>query len=286
MSRSISGKVKINSYADIISGDDTKVTEVPLADLYPFKDHPFRVLDDSKMKETVDSIKRYGVLTPGIVRPRIEGGYEIIAGHRRKRACELAGLETMPVLIRNYSDDESVIVMVDSNIQREDLLPSEKAHAYRMRYEAMKHQGSAGGDTLSSIGELAGESGKTVQRYIRLSYLREDLLKQVDEGRLSVRSGVELSYLSMKEQNWVSEKVKEAGDRLSPAKAEKIRWYSQSKELTKAIIDRILDSKRARVRDFIIKADRLADYFPAEMTDDEIEEIVYSLLRDWLQNRQ
>ena len=112
MSRSISGKVKINSYADIISGDDTKVTEVPLADLYPFKDHPFRVLDDSKMKETVDSIKRYGVLTPGIVRPRIEGGYEIIAGHRRKRACELAGLETMPVLIRNYSDDESVIVML------------------------------------------------------------------------------------------------------------------------------------------------------------------------------
>jgi len=282
MSRSISGKVKINSYADIISGDDTKVTEVPLTDLYPFKDHPFRVLDDSKMKETVDSIRSYGVLTPGIVRPRIEGGYEIIAGHRRKRACELAGLETMPVLIRNYSDDESVIVMVDTNIQREDLLPSEKAHAYRMRYEAMKHQGSAGGDTLSSIGNLAGESAKTVQRYIRLSYLNKDLLKQVDEGRLSVRAGVELSYLRSNEQNWVSEKVEEAETRLSPAKAEKIRWYSQSKELTRAVIDHILDGKRARVKDFIIKADRLADYFPAEMTDDEIEEIVYGLLSDWL----
>ena len=142
MSRSISGKIKINSFADIVGGDDTAVTEVPIADLHEFKDHPFRVLDDEKMEETVESIKKYGVLMPGIVRPRAEGGYEIIAGHRRRRACEIAGLETMPVLIKNYTDDEATVTMVDTNIQREDILPSEKAHAYRMKFEAMKHQGS------------------------------------------------------------------------------------------------------------------------------------------------
>ena len=156
MSRSIKGKIRINSFADLVGGDDAAVTEVPLTDLHEFKDHPFRVLDDAKMDETVESIKKYGVLMPGIVRPRAEGGYEIIAGHRRKRACEIAGLETMPVLIKNYTDDEATVTMVDTNIQREDILPSEKARAYRMKFEAMKHQGSGGGSTLESIGEAAG----------------------------------------------------------------------------------------------------------------------------------
>ena len=166
MSRSIAGKIKLNSFADIVGGDDTAVTEVPLSDLHEFKNHPFRVLDDEKMEETVESIRKNGVLMPGIVRPRLDGGgYEIIAGHRRKRACELAGLATMPVLIKNYTDDEATVTMVDTNIQREDILPSEKAHAYRMKFDAMKHQGSGGGRTVESIGEAAGESGKTVQRY-------------------------------------------------------------------------------------------------------------------------
>ena len=173
MSRSIAGKIKINSFADIIGGDDSAVTEVPLSDLHEFKGHPFRVLDDEKMEETVESVRQYGVLMPGIVRPRPEGGYEIIAGHRRKRACELVGLSTMPVLIKKYTDDEAVVAMVDTNIQREDILPSEKAHAYRMKYDAMKHQGSAGGNTFEEIGEAAGESARTVQRYICLSRLSE-----------------------------------------------------------------------------------------------------------------
>lgn len=141
MSKSIAGKIKINSFADIVGGDDTVITEVPVKDLHTFYDHPFRVLDDEKMEETVESIREYGVLMPGIARPRQGGGYEIIAGHRRKRACEIIGLETMPVVIRNYTDDEAVVAMVDSNIQREDILPSEKARAYRLKFEAVKHQG-------------------------------------------------------------------------------------------------------------------------------------------------
>ena len=144
MSRSIAGKIKINSFADLVGGEQDGAIEVPLTDLHDFHDHPFRVIDDEKMDETVQSIKEYGVLVPGMVRPIPDGGYELISGHRRKHACELAGLKTMPVLIRNYSDDESVCIMVDSNIQREDILPSEKAKAYRMKYEAFKQQGSKG----------------------------------------------------------------------------------------------------------------------------------------------
>ena len=286
MSRSIAGKIKINSFADIVGGDDAAVTEVPLSDLYDFKDHPFRVLDDEKMEETVESVKRYGVLMPGIVRPRLEGGYEIIAGHRRKRACELAGLETMPVLIKNYTDDEAVVAMVDTNIQREDILPSEKAHAYRMKYDAMKHQGSEGGNTLESIGEAAGESGKTVQRYICLSRLSESLLSLVDDKRLPIRAGVELSYLKEKEQGWVEEIIRETGVIVSPAQGEKIRGFSQNKELTKAIVQLILTDEKPKPRKVVIKGERLSDYFPDDVSADEIEEMIIRLLDDWIKNRQ
>ena len=286
MSRSIAGKIKINSFADIVGGDDAAVTEVPLSDLYDFKDHPFRVLDDEKMEETVESVKRYGVLMPGIVRPRLEGGYEIIAGHRRKRACELAGLETMPVLIKNYTDDEAVVAMVDTNIQREDILPSEKAHAYRMKYDAMKHQGSEGGNTLESIGEAAGESGKTVQRYICLSRLSESLLSLVDDKRLPIRAGVELSYLKEKEQGWVEEIIRETGVIVSPAQGEKIRGFSQNKELTKAIVQLILTDEKPKPRKVVIKGERLSDYFPDDVSADEIEETIIRLLDDWIKNRQ
>ena len=161
-------KAKLSSFDDLFgSAADTageQIVNAKLTDLHTFKDHPFRVLDDEKMEETTESISKYGVLVPGIARPRAEGGYEIIAGHRRKRGSERAGLDTMPVIVRNYTDDEATIIMVDSNIQREDILPSEKAKAYAMKYEAMKHQGSKGGSTLDEVGEAAGESGKTVQR--------------------------------------------------------------------------------------------------------------------------
>lgn len=286
MSRSIAGKIKINSFADIVGGDDAAVTEVPLSDLHEFKDHPFRVLDDEKMEETVESVKKCGIMTPGIVRPRPEGGYEILAGHRRKRACELAGLETMPVLIKNYTDDEAVVAMVDTNIHREDILPSEKAHAYRMKYDAMKHQGSSGGSTFESIGEAAGESGKTVQRYICLSRLSAPLLSLVDEKKLPVRSGVEISHLKDKEQEWVEDVINETGAVISPAQAEKIKGFSQNKELTRAMVKLILTDDKPKPRKFTMKGEKLSDYFPDDVSDDEIEETIIRLLDDWKKNRE
>ena len=273
MSRSIAGKIKLNSFADIVGGDDTAVTEVPLSDLHEFKNHPFRVLDDEKMEETVESIRKNCVLMPGIVRPRLDGGgYEIIAGHRRKRACELAGLATMPVLIKNYTDDEATVTMVDTNIQREDILPSEKAHAYRMKFDAMKHQGSGGGRTVESIGEAAGESGKTVQRYIWLSNLSDTLLGFVDEKKLPIRSGVEISYLTDKEQGWIEEIVGSTGVVITPAQAEKIKGYSQSKELTKALLNEILAEEKPKPRKITFKGEKLSKYFPEDMPVEEIEE--------------
>ena len=281
MSRSIAGKIKINSFADIVGGDDTVITEVPLKDLYSFKDHPFKVLDDAKMDETVESIKQNGVLNPGVVRPRSEGGYEIIAGHRRKRACELAGLETMPVVIRNYTDDEAVVAMVDTNLQREEILPSEKAHAYRMKYDIMKHQGSEGGSSFDNIGEAAGESGKTVQRYISLSNLSDVLLGYVDEKKLPIVSGVNLSFLNEKEQKWVEEVIGSSGVVISPAQAEKIKGYSQSKELTKALLAEILTEEKPKQRKITFKGEKLSKYFPEEMSVEEIEEEIIRILDEW-----
>ena len=207
-------KVKLNSFDDLFGIDETgeTVTSVPLSELHTFKGHPFRVLDDEKMQETVESVKQYGVLMPGIVRPHPEGGYEVIAGHRRWRACELAGLTEMPVIIREMDDDTAVVLMVDTNIQREDILPSEKAKAYRMKYEAMKHQGSKGEKyTADAIGEAAGDSGRTVQRYIRLSELAEELMGYVDENKIPMVVGEKLSYLKAEEQAWVVDAIGNSG---------------------------------------------------------------------------
>ncbi len=281
MSRTIAGKIKINSFADIVGGDDSAVTEVPLSDLHTFKDHPFRVLDDEKMEETVESIKERGVLMPGIVRPRIGGGYEIIAGHRRKRACELAGLKTMPVVIRKYTDEEAVVAMVDTNLQREEILPSEKARAYRMKYDAMKHQGSGGGNTLDEIGDSAGDSGKTVQRYICLSNLTDTLLGYVDSKKLPIVSGVQLSYLKEKEQVWIEDIISETEIVVSSSQAEKIKGYSQSGELTKALLKEILTDEKPKPRKFVMKDDKISKFFSEDVTDEEIEETIIRLLEEW-----
>lgn len=281
MSKSIAGKIKINSFADIVGGDDTVITEVPIKDLHTFKDHPFRVLDDEKMEETVESIREYGVLMPGIVRPRKGGGYEIIAGHRRKRACEIIGLETMPVVIRNYTDDEAVVAMVDSNIQREDILPSEKARAYRLKFEAVKHQGKEGGRSYDKIGEAAGESAKTVQRYLALSNLSDELLERVDSKQIPVRAGIELSYLPEIEQAWVEEELSQTTAIMTPSKAATIRDLYKSRELTLATIRLILASEKPSPRKVTIKADRLSQFFPDYMSEQEIEETIYRLLEEW-----
>lgn len=282
MSRSIAGKIKLNNFADLVGGDDTAITDVPLTDLHEFKNHPFRVLDDEKMDEMVESVKTNGILNPGIVRPRMEGGgYELIAGHRRKRACELAGLETMPVVIRNYSDDEATVVMVDTNLQREVILPSEKAHAYRMKFDAMSHQGSEGGNTLEEISEDAGESAKTVQRYIALSKLTDGLLAMVDEKKLAIRAGVELSYLKDKEQEWVETIMNEEEVLVSPDQASKIRNYSQNKELTKGLVHEILSEEKPKPRKVSLKTETINQYFDDDYSSEEIEETIIRLLEEW-----
>lgn len=212
--------ISLTSYDDLFSTEEIReahareqVQQIPLSELYPFKDHPFRVVDDDRMMETVESIKEYGVLVPAIARPLEEGGYEIIAGHRRKRACELAGLDTMPVIVRDLDDDEAVIIMVDSNLQRENILPSERAKAYQMKLEAIKHQGERRDLTCAQLGhkldgqkardivaEDAGESKSQIQRYIRLNNLDQPLKDKVDSGELAFTPAVELSYLKPEEQ--------------------------------------------------------------------------------------
>ncbi len=285
MSRAISGKIKINSFADLVGGDEKSIVEVPLEDLYTFKDHPFKVLDDEKMEETVDSIRKYGVLMPGIVRPRMEGGYEIIAGHRRKRACEIVGLATMPVVVKKYTDDEAVVAMVDTNIQREDILPSEKAKAYFMKSEAMKHQGcKEGGRTLEQLGDIAGESGKTVQRYIWLSRLLDPLLEFVDTKKLSLSAGVDISFLHEKEQKWIEEFIRENGVVISTAQSAKLKEYSGRYELTKAMMELILSEEKPTPRRFVMKHDRLTEFFPDDVTDEDIENTIIRLLEEWKSN--
>ncbi len=281
MSRTENG-VKINSFADMFGGKKTSVVEVPLGDLYPFKEHPFKVLDDEKMEETVESIRKEGVLTPALVRPRIEGGYEIISGHRRKRACEILGMETMPVMVRNYSDDEAIIAMVDTNIQRENILPSEKARAYKMKYDAMKHQGSReGGSTFENIGESAGDSAKTVQRYVYLAGLNEKLLSLVDDKKIPFIPAVDLSFMREKEQGWIADILGENNISISKEMGASLKAMSQKRELSKELIEHILLAKKPKPRKITIGNDRLSEFFEEEITDEEIEEIIYRLLSDW-----
>ena len=278
-------KVKLNSFDDLFGIDEAgeTVTSVPLSELHTFKGHPFRVLDDEKMQETVESVKQYGVLMPGIVRPHPEGGYEVIAGHRRWRACELVGLTEMPVIIREMDDDTAVVLMVDTNIQREDILPSEKAKAYRMKYEAMKHQGSKGEKyTADAIGEAAGDSGRTVQRYIRLSELAEELLGYVDENKIPMVVGEKLSYLKTEEQAWVVDAIGNSGIFPSKAQAEQLKAGSEAGELTEGKVYAVLVRKEESVN-VTISAKKIRNYFPVEYSKEQIEDVIYTLLEEWKQ---
>ena len=230
--RNLGEKIKLSTYdemfgTDTFGHDDQKsegqIINVPLSELYTFKNHPFKVLDDEKMEETVESVKAHGVLVPGIARPRKGGGYEIISGHRRRRASEIAGKTEMPFMVREYTDDEATIIMVDSNIQREDISISEKAKAYSMKYEAMKHQGAAGGISLEKMSEESGESRKTIQRYICLARLSDELLELVDNKKLGVMQGLEISYLDETQQSIVYKVIEELGCVISVEQASRIR---------------------------------------------------------------
>lgn len=266
-------EIQLTSYDELLGINEAEqntlnqIVEVPLNELHPFRNHPFHVNDDEKMAETVESIKNYGILNPALVRPRAEGGYELIAGHRRKRGCELAGKSKMPVLIRNYTDDEAVIVMVDSNIQRENLLPSEKAYAYKMKMDAVKHQGikdenAASVDSADLVGQAAGDSGRTVQRYIRLTCLIPELLKLLDEGKINFTVGVSLTYLSETEQIWVKDCIVSGASSVTGSMATKLKQYSDEGNLTELAVQLILNEKKTETGKVTLTEKKIRKYFP------------------------
>lgn len=284
--------IQLTTYQDLLGVEENtevgteKIVLAPLTELYDFRDHPFKVLDDEKMEETTESIRQHGVLVPGIARPRTGGGYELIAGHRRKRGSERAGKSEMPIIVRNYTDDEATIIMVDSNIQREDILPSEKAKAYKMKYEAMKHQGKkAGMNTLDKVGEAAGENAKKVQRYIWLSRLSDELLDMVDKKKLGFSQGVDISFLSEDEQQWVQVILEEQGCNVSTVQSGKLKEYGKRGELTFAMVRLILTEEKPKERKVTLKADKISKYFEEDYSSEEIEKIIIQLLDEW-KNRQ
>lgn len=270
-----------------------QVQEVPLAELFPFKDHPFQVRDDEAMQKTVESIARSGVLSPGIVRPRKEGGYEIIAGHRRKRGSELAGKTTMPVLIRTLDDDEATIIMVDSNLQREKILPSEKAFAYKMKLEALKHQGKRRDLTSEpavpkltareKIAQDAGENcGLTVTRYIALTRLIPPLLALVDEDKLAVSTAADyISDLAKQEQTDLVSVMDKLNVIPGRGQLAKIKQHSKDDTLTATVIEGLLSAEHPTAVQVVLKQARLHQYFPSSYTSQQMEEVIVSLLEAW-----
>lgn len=274
-----------------------RVQEIPLDQLKPFKNHPFKVRDDQRMLDTVDSIREYGVLVPAIARPDPEGGYELISGHRRKRGCEMAGLQTMPVIIRDLDDDAAVLVMVDSNIQREELLPSERAFAYKMKLEALKHQGARSDLTsLQVVGKLemadvvgqnACESGRQVQRYIRLTELISELLDMVDERKLAFNPAVEVSYLKQDEQRMLLEAMDAEQTTPSLSQAQRLKKFSQEGRLTEEAMSAIMgEEKKSDMDKVTLRSDTLRRYFPKSYTPKQMEQTIIRLLDVWQKQRQ
>lgn len=276
-----------------------RVQEIPLDQLKPFKNHPFKVRDDQRMLDTVDSIREYGVLVPAIARPDPEGGYELISGHRRKRGCEMAGLQTMPVIIRNLDDDAAVLVMVDSNIQREELLPSERAFAYRMKLEAIervkgrpKKVGQVvpdfqGKRSTEIVADGTGESYKQVQRYIRLTELIPELLDMVDERKLAFNPAVEVSYLKRDEQRMLLEAMDAEQTTPSLSQAQRLKKFSQEGRLTEEAMSAIMsEEKKSDMDKVTLRSDTLRRYFPKSYTPKQMEQTIIRLLDVWQKQRQ
>ena len=274
-----------------------RVQEIPLDQLKPFKNHPFKVRDDQRMLDMVDSIREYGVLVPAIARPDPEGGYELISGHRRKRGCEMAGLQTMPVIIRDLDDDAAVLVMVDSNIQREELLPSERAFAYKMKLEALKHQGARMDLTSCQVGtklradeklaESVNESARTVQRFIRLTELISELLDMVDERKLAFNPAVEVSYLKRDEQRMLLEAMDAEQTTPSLSQAQRLKKFSQEGRLTEEAMSAIMsEEKKGDMDKVTLRSDTLRRYFPKSYTPKQMEQTIIKLLDVWQKQRQ
>ena len=293
--------ISLSSYDDIFTTEESRQTEqiqqIPISELHPFKDHPFKVLDDEAMQRTVESVAQFGVLAPLVVRPREEGGYEIISGHRRQHAAELAGLKTLPVIVRNMDDDQAVIQMVDSNLQRESILPSERAFAYKMKLEAIKNQGARSDLTSSQVGmklqsldivgKDAGDSRNQVHRYIRLTNLIPELLELVDQKKISFNPAVELSYLTDSEQRDFFEAMQDTQNAPSLSQAQRIKKLSQEGKCSyDAIYDIMGEEKKAEMDRVTIKNDVLRKYFPKSYTPRQMEETILKLLEQWQKKRQ
>ena len=270
------------------------IQEIRLSDLYSFRNHPFQVRDDEEMAKLADSIRENGVLVPIIARPRSEGGYEIISGHRRKHASELAGLDTIPAIVKNYGNDEATVIMVDSNLQRENLLPSERAKAYKMKLEAMKRQGkrtdltsaqvgrkSSGKESREILAEQVGGSKNQISRYIRLTELLPDLLKLVDEKKFPFNSAVEISYLSHEEQNQLLENIRENGCVPSVKQARRLKQLSQAGELDASAINAIMLENKEEPVKVTLPGQKLKEYFPADYTPAQMEDVILKLLKRW-----
>ncbi len=299
--KSSAKNIQMTSFDDLFSpgaisekGGES-IQDVELDKLVPFKDHPFKVFDDEAMQDMVESIKKYGVLVPGIARPKADGKYELIAGHRRKYASELAGKTTMPVLIRELDEDEAILSMVDSNLQRENLLPSEKAWAYRMKLEAIRRkagrpaennsgqvgQNLKGKVSVEIVAESTGESKKQVQRYIRLTELLPTLLSMVDDKKLPFNPAVELSYLQQDEQKELFELIQKLPVIPSLEQAKRLKKFSQEGKLSKNVMDAILTEKSSSVVQITLKKEKLKQYFPNTYSQKQIEDVIFSLLETW-----
>ena len=302
--KSSARNIGLTSLDDLFSTEESradegreKVREIPLAELHPFRNHPFKVRDDERMLDTAESIREHGVLVPAIARPREEGGYELIAGHRRKRGCELAGLTTMPVIVRALDDDAATIIMVDSNIQRENILPSERAFAYKMNLDALRHQGERRDptsrqvvrklETADLIGQDSGESGRQVHRYIRLTALLPELLDMVDERKMAFNPAVELSYLRLEEQRDLLETMDSEQTTPSLSQAQRMKKFSQEGRLNIDVMCAILsEEKRNDVDKITFRSDTLRKYFPRSYTPQQMEQVILKLLEGWLRKRQ
>lgn len=281
-SRSAS-KIKLTFYDDLLSGSvpSEDVREVAIEELYSFTDHPFKVKDDEEMKELVESVKTQGILTALLVRPLKKGGYEIISGHRRKHAAELAGLERVPVIVREMDKDSAVRAMVDSNLQREHILPSEKAFAYRMKMEAMNHQGISGGNSAKEVGKGSNDSARQVYRYIRLTYLMNTLLKAVDEDIIKLQVGVELSYLSHIDQELVEEVHDSTGKYPSLEQAKQLRKHREENTLTKEVVRLLIIGEPKKKTTITLKQDDIKKYFPPDYDEQKMRNIICQLLEEW-----
>ena len=298
------GNLALKGLDDLFSTEENRqeeqreqVQQIPIGELFPFKNHPFKVLDDESMQRTVESVEQYGVLSPLIARPRPEGGYEIISGHRRQHAAQLAGLDTLPVIVRQMSDDAAVILMVDSNLQREHILPSERAFAYKMKLEALKNQGARSDLTSDQVGQKlwsveqvasdAGESKTQIQRFIRLTSLIPELLDMVDEKKISFNPAVELSYLDEAQQRDFLEAMQDTQNAPSLSQAQRLKKLAQEGHFSYDVAFAVMgEEKKDELDKVVIKNDTLRKYFPRSYTPKQMEDTIIRLLEQWQRKQQ